>query len=154
MNGDASRARHFKIVELVILLDSDLEGCRSIDGVADELEAILDEQTDEEARRTTQYFERRVVRGELSLDTLAYIDYTRMKIARAYREAFSFLKEKCSTKLTHTTFDLYGRETGWQKIELSKGMIVPAAGKEMLRLLRTMQDPRAVPLAQALARFL
>lgn len=149
MNSDNSAApardtvadiRHSRIVELVILLDSHLEENKDIDGIADKLEAILDEQTDDESQRTLEYFERRVVRGELPSDVLIYVDYTRVKIARAYRNAFAFLDEKCPTKL--------GRAAA------RSGAITTEAGKEMRRLLDGMRDPHAAPLAQALARFL
>lgn len=133
----ADDIRHSRIVELATLLDSRLEEHKDFDKIADELEALLDEQTDEETLYTIQYFECAVVQSILPLDILIYIDYTRIKIARAYRDAFSFLSEKCPSKL-----------------RAPFGLIEVETGRGMRRLLEAMRDPRAAPLAQALARFL
>lgn len=122
--------------------------------LADELDELIEAQSDDEYRRTLRAVEAKVVRGEEHLDVIAFFDCTRTKAVRAHREAYTFLKEKCPGKLSGKAPIIQSHGSIlWPAQSLSAGIVCAEAATQMMWLLKKFNDPRAGELAWALAPF-
>lgn len=156
--------RHFKIVRLVGLLlanrewwenyiaegveEATLEEVLAEDGtrenILEALHGAREKQDERERVKTARYFQKRVIRGELPLEAIEWIEPRWQNTTRIFAASYKLIVSRAPMKL-ETSVALRGGTV----VRLADGIVSSETGRAMARLLKELTSSETEKLDTA-----
>lgn len=139
--------------EFGAVLDEKLENDSIYKDLAEKLSALKRRMSDEEIRSAAQYAQREIVKGDMRIAIMYYVQPQWVGVTKLFAAAY----EKLEEKLPNALDEKFKLENGTKphEIPLWRGYVHPLAAKKMVGLLRGIApDSEAETIASRLERWL
>ena len=156
--------RHFKVVRLVDLLLANrdwwknylAEGVEEVtfeealaedetrENILEMIREIREKQDEKERVKTARYFQKRIIRGELPLEVIGWIEPRWQNTTRIFAESYKLIARRALAKLQERV-----TLRGGSAVRLADGLVTSETGRAMARLIKELIPQEAAKLDTA-----